>query len=269
MRELRQLRRVAGAAQRALLRPLPSRIDGLDVAAAQVSAERGAAVGGDLYEVVATEYGVRAVMGDVRGHGIGAFGTVAAVLGCFREAAHDEQDLGGVLRRLERALDRHLRQEHPASVAEEFVTLLLVEIRPDGEMLALNCGHPWPYRLSGVQAEQLAPGDPHPPLGLFPLPPVLPTVRLGRLESDDALFLFTDGAQDARDARGGFFPLATALTSVVGEGPLSSQGVVGRISTALRHHTRGTPPDDIALLVLRNGRPAHLGARGTARTATM
>jgi serine phosphatase RsbU (regulator of sigma subunit) len=98
---------------------------------------------------------------------------------------------------------------------------------------------------------------------------VLPTVRLGRLESDDALFLFTDGAQDARDARGGFFPLATALTSVVGEGPLSSQGVVGRISTALRHHTRGTPPDDIALLVLRNGRPAHLGARGTARTATM
>ncbi|MEU4467330.1 PP2C family protein-serine/threonine phosphatase [Streptomyces sp. NPDC024017] len=268
MRELRQLRRVAGAAQRALLRPLPSRIDGLDVAAAQVSAERGAAVGGDLYEVVATEYGVRAVMGDVRGHGIGAFGTVAAVLGCFREAAHDEQDLGGVLRRLERALDRHLRQEHPASAAEEFVTLLLVEIRPDGEMLALNCGHPWPYRLSGVQAEQLAPGDPHPPLGLFPLPPVLPTVRLGRLESDDALFLFTDGAQDARDARGGFFPLATALTSVVGEGPLSSQGVVGRISTALRHHTRGTPPDDIALLVLRNGRPAHLGARGTARTAT-
>ncbi|MFF5311865.1 PP2C family protein-serine/threonine phosphatase [Streptomyces massasporeus] len=268
MRELRQLRRVAGAAQRALLRPLPSRIDGLDVAAAQVSAERGAAVGGDLYEVVATEHGVRAVMGDVRGHGIGAFGTVAAVLGCFREAAHDEQDLDGVLRRLDRALARHLRQEHPAGVAEEFVTLLLVEIRPDGEMLALNCGHPWPYLLSGVRADQLAPGDPHPPLGLFPLPPVLPTVGLGRLEPDDALFLFTDGAQDARDARGRFFPLAAALSSAVAEGPLFSQAVVGRISTALRHHTRGTPPDDIALLVLRSGGPANLGARGTARTAT-
>lgn len=113
-RELRQLRRVAGAA-----------------------------IGGDLYEVVATEYGVRAVMGDVRGHGIGALGTVAAVLGCFREAAHDEKDLGAVLRRLERALDRHLRQEHQGCAAEEFVTLLLVEIRPDGEMLALNCGHPF------------------------------------------------------------------------------------------------------------------------------
>ncbi|MEU6472894.1 PP2C family protein-serine/threonine phosphatase [Streptomyces massasporeus] len=268
VRELRQVRRVAGAAQRALLRPLPSRIDGLDVAAAQVSAEHGAAVGGDLYEVVATEHGVRAVMGDVRGHGIGAFGTVAAVLGCFREAAHDEQDLDGVLRRLDRALARHLRQEHPAGAAEEFVTLLLVEIRPDGEMLALNCGHPWPYLLSGVRAEQLAPGDPHPPLGLFPLPPVLPTVGLGRLEPDDALFLFTDGAQDARDARGRFFPLATALSSVVGEGPLSSQRVLGGISTALRRHTRGAPPDDIALLVLTNSGGMSSGARGTARRTT-
>ncbi|MFJ5998328.1 PP2C family protein-serine/threonine phosphatase [Streptomyces sp. NPDC092370] len=263
MRELRQLRRVAGAAQSALLRPLPARIDGLDVAAAQVPAERGAAVGGDLYEVVATEHGVRAVMGDVRGHGIGAFGTVAAVLGCFREAAHDEQDLGGVLRRLERALDRHLRQEHPASAAEEFVTLLLVEIRADGEMFALNCGHPWPYRLSGIEAEQLAPGDPHPPLGLFPLSAVLPTVDLGYLQADEALFLFTDGAQDARDARGRFFPLATALTSVARDGPLSSRGVVGRISTALLHHTRGTPPDDIALLVLTNSGRAPSGARTT------
>ncbi|GAA4328377.1 hypothetical protein GCM10023086_56950 [Streptomyces venetus] len=267
MRELRQLRRVAGAAQSALLRPLPSRVDGLDVAAAQLSAERGAAIGGDLYEVVATEHGVRAVMGDVRGHGIGAFGTVAAVLGCFREAAHDEQDLGGVLRRLDRALARHLRQEHPACAAEEFVTLLLVEIRPDGELRALNCGHPWPYRLGGESGvDQLAPADPHPPLGLFPLPAELPTVGLGYLEHGDALFLHTDGAQDARDARGRFFPLSSALTNVAADGPLSSQRVIGRMSSALLHHTRGAPPDDIALMVITNGRPTPL--RGAGKCAT-
>ncbi|MER7479690.1 PP2C family protein-serine/threonine phosphatase [Streptomyces sp. NPDC126510] len=265
MRELRQMRRVAGAAQRALLRPLPSRVDGLDVAAVQVSAERGASVGGDLYEVVATEHGVRAVMGDVRGHGIGALGTVAAVLGCFREAAHYEEDLGGVLRRLERALDRHLRQEHPASAAEEFVTLLLVEIRPDGEMLALNCGHPWPYRLSRGRVEQLAPDDPHPPLGLFPLPTALPTLNLGCLEPDDALFLHTDGAQDARDAHGRFFPLATVLEDAVRDEPDSSHTVLGRVSTALRHHTRGEPADDIALLILTNGR--HMSLRGAGNCA--
>ncbi|MFJ8718900.1 PP2C family protein-serine/threonine phosphatase [Streptomyces violaceus] len=268
MRELRQLRRVAAAAQNALLRPLPSRIEGLDVAAAQLSAERGAAIGGDLYEVLATEHGVRAVMGDVRGHGIGAFGTVAAVLGCFREAAYDEEDLGGVLRRLERALDRHLRREHPASVAEEFVTLLLVEIRADGEMAALNCGHPWPYRLSGTRVEQLAPADPYPPLGVFPLPDVLSTVGLGHLPPGAALFLYTDGVQDARDSRGRFFSLSTALTSAAREASLAPKAVLRRVRRAVVDHTSGTPADDIALLVLRNGACMPPGARGTARTTT-
>ncbi|WP_338776702.1 PP2C family protein-serine/threonine phosphatase [Streptomyces sp. DG1A-41] len=266
MRELRQLRRVACAAQSALVRPLPSHIDGLDVAAAQMSAERGAAIGGDLYEVVATEYGVRAVMGDVRGHGIGAFGTVAAVLGSFREAAHDENDLGRVLHRLERALARHLRQEHPAGAAEEFVTLLLVEIRADGGMAALNCGHPWPYRLSDAGVDQLAPADPYPPLGLFPLPTELSTVGLGYLEHGDALFLCTDGAQDARDARGRFFPLPNALTSAVREGAWSSQAILSRVSTALLDHTRGAPADDIALMVLTNSRSSPL--RGAVNRAT-
>ncbi|MFH9007744.1 PP2C family protein-serine/threonine phosphatase [Streptomyces afghaniensis] len=267
MRELRQWRRVAGAAQSALLRPLPSSVDGLDVAAGQLSAERGAAIGGDLYEVVATEYGVRAVMGDVRGHGIGTFGTVAAVLGCFREAAHDEKDLGSVLHRLERALARHLRQEHPAGAAEEFVTLLLVEIRADGEMAALNCGHPWPYRLSGTDVDQLASADPYPPLGLFPLPAELPTVGLGYLEHGDALFLFTDGAQDARDARGRFFPLPHALTKAVRDAPFSSQTILSRISHDLQHHTRGGPVDDIALMILTKSGCTSLRGAGLFRSA--
>ncbi|MGW3990127.1 PP2C family protein-serine/threonine phosphatase [Streptomyces sp. NPDC004830] len=263
-RELRQLRRVAGAAQSALLRPPPSQVDGLDVAAVQVSAERGAAIGGDLYEVAATEYGVRVVMGDVRGHGIGALGTVCAVLGCFREAAHDEKDLGGVLRRLERALERHLRQEHPTGDLEEFVTLLLVEIRTDGEIRALNCGHPWPYRLRGPEVEQLAAGDPYPPLGLFPLPDTgLPAVGLGHLRSGDGLFLFTDGAQDARDARGRFFPLQAVLESAARDEPRTPRPVLARVATALHHHTRGEPADDIALLLLTNGRSTPLGDRGT------
>ncbi|MCZ9344679.1 serine/threonine-protein phosphatase, partial [Streptomyces sp. TRM76130] len=58
LRELRQARRIAGVAQSALLRPPPSRVGGLDVAAAQLSADQGAAIGGDLYEVVGTEHGV-------------------------------------------------------------------------------------------------------------------------------------------------------------------------------------------------------------------
>ncbi|MFJ9246500.1 PP2C family protein-serine/threonine phosphatase [Streptomyces sp. NPDC101776] len=284
LRELRQIRQIAGAAQNALLRPLPPRLDGLNIAAAQLSAERGAVVGGDLYEVIATEHGVRVVMGDVRGHGIAAIGTVAAVLGSFREAAHDEPDLAGVLRRLERALARHLREraraEHPASggldpdspVAEEFVTVLLLEIGGDGEVSALNCGHPWPYRLGGEGVEPLARADPLPPLGPFPLPVTLPFVRCGQLLPGEALFLYTDGAEDARDRRGRFFPLRDVLAEVAAQQPPPvPQSVLGLVFTELLRHAGGTPADDVALLVLSNDRkPAHpyLGARGTARPAT-
>ncbi|MFE0173088.1 PP2C family protein-serine/threonine phosphatase [Streptomyces sp. NPDC059002] len=265
LRELRQIREVAGAAQNVLLRPLPPRIEGLALAAGRLSASRGASVGGDLYEVAATDHGVRVIMGDVRGHGLAAIATVAAVLGSFREAAHDEAELPHVLRRLERALARHLRErsraEHPASgaaapdspLAEEFVTVLLLEIGQDGELSALNCGHPWPHLLSG-HAQPLADGEPLPPLGPFPLPAELPVLHIGKLLPGEVLVLHTDGMEDARDAAGAFFPLRDALADAARVPPVSPQSLIRSVYTELLRHTGKLPADDAALLVLRNDR---------------
>lgn len=262
LRELRQIRRVAGAAQSALLRPLPARIDGLSIAAARLSAERGAVVGGDLYEAIGTEHGVRVVMGDVRGHGLAALGTVAAVLGSFREAAHDEPGLDGVLRRLDRALERHLGEatgtahgDAPGEAsAEEFVTVLLLEIRGDGETRALNCGHPWPYLLGEDRVEPLTAAEPLPPLGLFPLPADLTAVTCPHLLPGEALFLHTDGVEDARDTHGRFFPLPAALAAAVRAGPPSPQSVLRIVFTLLLRHAGTSPADDAALLVLHRDR---------------
>ncbi|MGW7366999.1 PP2C family protein-serine/threonine phosphatase [Streptomyces sp. NPDC054841] len=263
-RELKRVRKIARAAQEVLLRPLPPRLEGLAVAAGQLSAYRGAAVGGDLYEAVATPHGVRVVIGDVRGHGLAAVGAAAAVLGSFREAAHDEPRLCGVLGRLDRALQRHLREraraEHPAAggpepdspTAEEFVTVLLLEIRPDGAMLAVNCGHPWPYRLRHGASRQLAPGPPLPPLGLFPLPEGIPVHRCAPLLPGEVLFLHTDGAEDARDADGKFFGLEEVLTETALGPPAPPAALIHRVHTALLRHTRGRLTDDVALMVLRN-----------------
>jgi serine phosphatase RsbU (regulator of sigma subunit) len=282
LRELREARRVAGVAQSALLRPLPPRIAGLNVAAAQVSADRGAAIGGDLYEAIATEHGVRVVMGDVRGHGLAAVSTAAALLGSFREAVHDEPELGSVLRRLERALARHLREraraEHPSAgaepdnpVAEEFVTVLLLEIGPDSEMHFLNCGHPWPHLLGEGRAEPVVRADPLPPLGPFPLPPELDLQHCGRLLPGETLLLHTDGVEDARDGRGRFFPLGEVLARYVRDTSVAvPQTVLGSVFTALLRHTAGAPADDMALLALSNDRCLQraTGARETARPAT-
>ncbi|MFI1432771.1 PP2C family protein-serine/threonine phosphatase [Streptomyces lydicus] len=269
LRELERTREVAATAQQVLLRPLPARIDGMVLAADHLSASEGAVVGGDLYEVLGTRHGVRAVIGDVRGHGLEAMSTVAAMLGSFREVVHDEPELAGVLRRLERSHQRHLRErgraEHPAGgaepagpLAEEFVTLLLVQIAPDGSVTALNCGHPWPYRIGSREVVPVAPGEPMPPLGLFPLPEELSTVGCGRLEPGEALFLHTDGAVDTRDAAGAFFPLTTQLCSSVEAATASCvpspSGVVGDVREALLRHSGGRLTDDVALLMLCNDR---------------
>ncbi|MCS0636174.1 serine/threonine-protein phosphatase [Streptomyces sp. LP05-1] len=261
-RQLRQVTEIAVAAQRVLLRPLPPRLEGLSLAAAQLSVAPGAAVGGDLYEAVATPYGVRLVIGDVRGHGLPALGAVAAVLGSFREAAHDEPELGGLLRRLERALGRHVGEARDAgagSRSEEFVTVLLLEIRPDGEVLALNCGHPWPYRLGPGGAVPAGAGEPLPPLGVFPLPADPRPAHWAPLLPGETLFLHTDGAEDARDCAGRFFRLADLLAGLPaadGPGtPMAPAAVVRRVHAALLRHTGGRLTDDVALLVVRNDRP--------------
>ncbi|MEC4572669.1 PP2C family protein-serine/threonine phosphatase [Streptomyces sp. CMAA1738] len=280
--ELRRSEEIAGAAQRALLRPLPGRIDGLTLAAAQLSASRGAAVGGDLYEAVPTAHGIRVVIGDVRGHGLPALGAAAAVLGAFREAAYDEPSLGGVLRRMERALGRHVRDrarsEHPSAcpaepespAAEEFVTVLLLQIAADGALTALNCGHPWPCLLRPVPQHCAAHGRgsapdpaPHtptgvewldgetlPPLGVVPLPTDPRAHACGELRPGETLFLHTDGAEDARDGAGRFFP----LRSVLAQAPLTPARLVAGVHAALLRHTGGRLADDVALLVLRNDR---------------
>ncbi|MEU3711334.1 PP2C family protein-serine/threonine phosphatase [Streptomyces catenulae] len=263
VRELVRAREVAATAQRALLPPLPPRIGTVAPAALHLSADEGASMGGDLYDVVATRYGVRAVIGDVRGHGLAALATVAAMLGCFREAAHDEAELSGLLGRLERAHARHLAGRDPATDAaplgpdaEEFVTILLLEIAPDGTARALNCGHPWPYRVAPGVVEPVVRAEPLPPLGLFPLPRALETTECGRLTPGEGLLLYTDGAHDARGVDGGFFPLVETVRRFAGA---RADAVVGGVHDALLRHARGRLTDDVALVMLSAAPPRASG----------
>ncbi|WP_405874669.1 PP2C family protein-serine/threonine phosphatase [Streptomyces zaomyceticus] len=122
---------------------------------------------------------------------------------------------------------------HPA--AEEFVTLLLAEVRSDGRLSVLDCGHPGPYHLSPA-VSRLPVGDPLPPLGVMPLPTALAPYTEARLLPGETLVPYTDGAEEARDHRGRFFALDTAPAGMPGETPAA---LVRRVHTALLHHTGG------------------------------
>lgn len=255
--ELARAREIAAAAQHVLLRPLPLRVGGVEVSGEYLSASHGARIGGDFYEVLATPFGVRALIGDARGHGLPAIGLVAALLGSFREAAHHEPDLSGVVHRLDGAMHRHLseRAQDEDVTDEEFATVQLVQLTEDGVLLAVNCGHPPPYRL-GPRTGPLALGEPLPPLGLFDPVRTDVTVCRGRLAPGEGLLLYTDGVPDARDGTGRFFPLPDTLAALAAS-PVQDADVPSRLRAEIDLHTGGHRADDIALLVLT---PAHASA---------
>ena len=102
-----QVRQIAEVTQRVLLRPIPERIGPVTAAVEYLSAATGARIGGDFYEVIDTPYGVRAILGDMRGHGLDAVSGASALLGTFREAGAVEPTLEAVAARLDAALTRH------------------------------------------------------------------------------------------------------------------------------------------------------------------
>src|SRR5207248_1287295 len=71
----------------ALLPPLPPEMTGMTIAARYRSATREASVGGDLYEIIPTGHGIRVIIGDVRGKGLGAVLLARQVLSAFRRSA--------------------------------------------------------------------------------------------------------------------------------------------------------------------------------------
>ncbi|MFK0254926.1 hypothetical protein [Streptomyces sp. NPDC090445] len=90
---------VAEALMRALLRPVPHRDGHVLAAGLYRPSEAGTTVGGDLFDIRATHAGERAIIGDVRGKGLQAVRTVAAILGSFREAAYEDGNLAAVAAR--------------------------------------------------------------------------------------------------------------------------------------------------------------------------
>jgi serine phosphatase RsbU (regulator of sigma subunit) len=239
--ELAQLAAIAEVTQRVLLRPVPEEVGPVRMAVRYVSASRGARVGGDLYETARTWAGLRFMIGDVQGKGLGAVQTAAVVLGAFRESAYDAASLEVIADRIEQSL---IRQENN----ERFVTGILAQLSPDGSKIELlNRGHPPPLLFSEGGARFVDPAPATVPFGLADLggghgEPM--TIALG---PGDRLLFYTDGISEARGGSGEFFSLTDSLA--VTETPDPGAALAALSDEVLRHV--GHPlADDAAMLLL-------------------
>ena len=239
---------VAETAQRAVLKPLPSQLGPVELGVIYLAAAADAKVGGDLYDVTTTEYGIRLVMGDVRGKGLGAVEVAADVLGMYREVAHDVHTLGELARRLDAGLSRRWG-EH-----EEFVTALFVEIDPEvGRLSIFNCGHPPPILISADGVTVLEVPAPAPPLGLLTLGDSSGAAMNLAFKPTDQLLLYTDGVTEARDRRRSFYPLDERLHVLLAKANTSDArlGLLEMVRDDLLRHSGAPLQDDAALLLVR------------------
>lgn len=242
---------VAEAAQRAVLRPLPAQMGPLELGVVYLAAAADAKVGGDLYDVARTPHGIRLIIGDVRGKGLGAVEVAADVLGMYREVTHEVHTLGELARRLDAGLARRWGQH------EEFVTALLVEIDPDAGRLSIySCGHPPPILISDDGVTVLEVPAPAPPLGLLTLGDGSGAARTLPFKPNDRLLLYTDGVTEARDGRRAFYPLDERLAALAAKSATGANGVNGAdpgLLELLRDDLlryAGAPLEDDAALVL-------------------
>jgi sigma-B regulation protein RsbU (phosphoserine phosphatase) len=236
---LTQVIKVADAAQRAILLPVPDELGPVNVAVTYESAASEAMVGGDLYGFVVTRHGLRVLVGDVRGKGLDAVRMSAQVLATFRERANDDPELPALMTHLDGTVARVAESD------EDFVTAVLLELADDGTLSLSNAGHPPPVVMGGGGVRWLEADPAWPPLGLGGARSVIGM----RLAPADRVLVYTDGLTEARHpASREFLSRERIIDAVSGPGTVTE--AMSRLASDVAGWSGGALHDDIALVLI-------------------
>ncbi|MEV1021209.1 PP2C family protein-serine/threonine phosphatase [Streptomyces sp. NPDC050264] len=219
----------------------PETVGTLSVSARRLTAGAGHdGSGGDVHGAVDTPFGTRLLIGDVMGKGPQLSRTADAVLRAWHQLAGRQRSLEVLAVRL------HSLVAH-SDEPDRFVTATLVSVDPDGSAELVCCGHPPPLLLRDGTAVAAAVPAPAPPLGLLDLAQGWCAAQPIPHTAWDRMLLHTDGASEARDAAGTFYPLAERAAELSAT-PLA--GFTAALAADLLHYAQGSLQDDASLLAV-------------------
>jgi integral membrane sensor domain MASE1/anti-sigma regulatory factor (Ser/Thr protein kinase) len=183
-------RRISETLQRSLLPEELPVIPGVEICARYVPATSEANIGGDWYDTFPVNHGrIGVVVGDVFGHGLGAAAAMAQLRMALRAdapAAH------GPAQALEH-LNWLIGEMNPGLLA----TLVYAEFDPaTGEVRFARAGHPPLLIVDHGGGVRFLDGGLGPPVGVVANAGYAEAVH--RLDTGDAMFLFTDGLVERR-----------------------------------------------------------------------
>ncbi|WP_328477287.1 serine/threonine-protein phosphatase [Streptomyces sp. NBC_00377] len=246
--EMLRLRSTAAAMQRHILHPLPLITDDVLVNGVYEPVQEDRLVGGDIYDVVASPWGTRVLIGDVQGKGLAAVGAAFAVIGAFREAAHREPTLTALVDALDASVVRHNSYAEQSGDDERFVTALIIGVDTGSEAQVVNCGHipPWLLHEGAVTVPAVDSGV---PLGLGELAIEPTTVDWFAFPAGATLLLSTDGLTETRAHDGTFYPVDERLMKHLDLSPTELPLALHEDARAFAGHDRRQ--DDVAVLTVR------------------
>lgn len=158
------------------------------------------AVGGDLYNAFVRDGKLFFCIGDVSGKGIPSALIMAIIQALFRNIASREDNPSHIMKRLNETACRNNK-------ANIFVTLFVgVLDLPTGHLRYCNAGHELPIMIrtqnSKAEISNLE-AKPNLPVGLFE--DFKYEMQTMQMQPGSALFLYTDGLTEARNAKGKLF----------------------------------------------------------------
>src|ERR1700722_16552350 len=200
-------------------------------------------VGGDFYDFLQLSSGEwMGVLADVSGKGMPAALLSSMVLGAlsmeFRSRASPQE----ILRRVNLLLCEK-------SLPDQFVTLFLFLLSPDGAGQFISAGHNPAYLFHSATSkiEQLIPDAYF--LGMFDFASY--ESRAFHLDDDDILVVYSDGLTDAENPQGEMFGEVRLLELIKREAPSGSHAVEQTILKAIGDFTQDMPQtDDITFVVV-------------------
>src|SRR5215213_114784 len=182
--------RIAETLQRSLLPERLPPIEGVEMAARYLPGARGAAVGGDWYDVLERPDGrVALVVGDVAGHGLRAAASMGQLRNAFRAYGMVEASPAEVVARINRLV--------MSGVEQVMATVIyLVLDRETGEVAFSAAGHPPPLVIA-PDGPRFLEGGRSVPIGAADL--AVFREATAQLPQGSSLMLYTDGLVERRD----------------------------------------------------------------------
>jgi serine phosphatase RsbU (regulator of sigma subunit) len=186
--QYRQEMEIAAGIQRSLISETQVQCDFATVSGRSIPCKE---VGGDFFDVYVSADAVTVIVADVSGKGISAALLASVIHGMFYAQLSSGTDLVGTVASVNKFLCSRV-------AGRKYATLLVAQLRRDGKLRIVNCGHVPAVVLRGETALQVTDGD-------FPVG-LIPEAEFHAIEQDfppnSRLCLLTDGITESDNPEG-------------------------------------------------------------------